>query len=814
MSEKNIRLPITGMTCANCAMNIERNLKKLSGVKKTNVNFASEQAAISFDPDVIQVQDIIEKIHNTGYGVAHATVEFPVTGMTCANCALTIERTLKKKVLGVVQASVNFATERAHVKYIPTITNIDEMIAAIENAGYGAIRPETLEGEDAEMAARMAEIKNQTKKFLVGVLFTAPLFFLSMGRDFAFLGFWSHAVWVNWLFLTLATPVQFYTGWDYYTGGWKSLKNKSANMDVLVAMGSSVAYFYSLAVLLYPVLGEHVYFETSAVIITLIKLGKMLEARTKGKTGGAIRKLIGLRPKTATVLENGKEKEIPLSQVKVGDMVIVRPGESIPVDGLVLEGKSSVDESMLTGEPIPVDKGPSDKVAGGTINGEGRLKFEATGVGKDTALARIIRLVQEAQGSKAPIQALADRVASVFVPSVIGIAFLTFFIWWMIGGEFVPSMIRMVAVLVIACPCALGLATPTAVMAGTGKGAEKGILFKNSEALETATKLDTILLDKTGTITKGKPSVVNVIVYDSCAKNEEELLRLGASVERGSEHPLGRAIVKEAEERGIALFEPDAFKSSGGRGVEARVEGKEVFVGKPDWFDEMGVDIDSAKEQIRSLRDEGKTVMMVVDSRKVAGLIAVADTLKPESGKAIEELHRHDLKVVMLTGDNVQAASAIASEVSIDEIVAEVRPEEKTSKIKELQDKGAKVGMVGDGINDAPALAQADVGLAIGTGTDVAIESGDVILASGSLKGVARAIRLSRATMRTIKQNLFWAFFYNVTLIPVAAGVLYPFEFLPYFLRQLHPILAALAMAMSSITVVSNSLRLYRAKIE
>ena len=567
------------MSCVNCALNIERNVKKLQGVTDANVNFATEQAVISYDSNEIAIKDLVKNIVDAGYGVAKATVEIPVTGMTCANCAATVERTLNKKVPGVVKASVNFATERAHVEYIPSLTDIDEMIGAIEKTGYGAIRPdETMEVEDVELAARKAEIKNQTRKFAIGILFTAPLFFLSMGRDFGLFGLWSHAEWINWLFLALATPVQFYTGGDYYIGGWKSLKNGSANMDVLVAMGSSVAYFYSLTVLLYAPLGEHVYFETSAVIITLIKLGKMLEARTKGRTGGAIRKLMGLRPKTATIMEDEKEREIPLSQVKVGDVIIVRPGESIPVDGVVLEGESTVDESMLTGEPIPVDKHAGAKLTGGTINGEGRIKFEANRVGKDTALAQIIRLVQEAQGSKAPIQALADRVAAVFVPSVIGIAFLTFILWWTIGGEFVPAMIRMVAVLVIACPCALGLATPTAIMAGTGKGAEKGILFKNSEALEMATKLDTIVLDKTGTITMGKPSVVNVIVSDSLIKNEEDLLRLGASVERGSEHPLGRAIVKEAEKRGIDLSEPEGFRALRGLGVQAKINGQDVLV--------------------------------------------------------------------------------------------------------------------------------------------------------------------------------------------------------------------------------------------
>jgi Cu+-exporting ATPase len=814
MPNKDVTLPVTGMTCANCALTIERTLSKLEGVDGVNVNFATEQAAISFDPEKIKLKDLTDGVHRAGYGIAAATVEIPVTGMTCANCAMNIERALNKKVPGVVKATVNFATERARVEYLPTVTSLDDIVAAIEAAGYGAIRPdEDLNAEDAELAARNAEIKDQTRKFLIGVIFALPLFILSMGRDFGLLGLWSHALWVNWLFLALATPVQFYTGWDYYTGGWKSLKNGSANMDVLVAMGSSVAYFYSLALLLYPPLGKHVYFETSAIIITLIKLGKMLESRTKGRTGGAIRKLMGLRPKTATILKEGKEIEVPVSKVKVGDVIIIRPGGSIPVDGTVQEGESAVDESMLTGESIPVDKRPGDKIAGGTINLEGFLKFEATRVGKDTALAQIIRLVQEAQGSKAPIQALADRVAAIFVPAVIGIALLTFIFWWVLGGEFVPAMIRLVAVLVIACPCALGLATPTAIMAGTGLGAEKGMLFKNSEALELATKLQTIVLDKTGTITLGKPAVVNTVLLGQHLKTEDELLRVAASVEMGSEHPLGRAVVKEAQGRGLHLSEPKGFRASGGFGVQAEINGEEVFVGKPEWFNSLSIDLSGAKERIFGLQEEGKTVIVLAINERPAGLIALADTVKPESREAIDYLGRMGLKVVMLTGDNVQTAKAIAAQVHIEEVVAEVRPEEKSSKVKEFQQQGEKVGMVGDGINDAPPLAQADVGIAIGTGTDVAIETGDVILVSGDLTGVPRAIQLSRATMRTVKQNLFWAFFYNLALIPVAAGVLYPLEFLPGFLRHLHPILAALAMAMSSITVVSNSLRLYKAKI-
>ena len=813
MSEKNVALPVTGMRCANCGLNIERKLKKLSGVKEANVNFATEQVAISFDSDELQIHDIVGKIHDAGYGVAKATVEFPLTGMSSPNSAMTIERSLKEQVPGVVDASVSFAAERASVEYIPTITTIDDMIGTIEKVGYRAIRPdETFEDEDAELAARKAEIRNQTLKLLVGVLFTAPLLFLSMGRDFGILGLWSHAAWVNWLFLALATPVQFYTGWDYYAGGWRSLKHRSANMDVLMAMGSSVAYFYSLSLLLYPPLGIHVYFETSAVIITLIKVGKMLESKAKGKTGGAIRKLTALSPKTAIILENGKEKEIPLSRVRLGDVVIVRPGESIPVDGVVLEGKSSVDESMLTGEPLPVDKGPGGKITGGAINREGHVKFGATRVGKDTALARLIRLVQEAQRSKAPIQTLADRVAAVLLPVVIGTALLTFNLWWATGGEFIPSMMRMVAVLIIACPGALALATPTAIMAGRRKGAKKGILFKSSESLDMATKLGTIVLGKSGTITMGKPSVADVIVCDSLIKSEEELLRVVASVERGSEHPLGRTIVKEAKKRALDLFEPGDFRALKGLGVHANVNGQDVLVGKPKWFDEMDLNLDAAKDQTRSLQEEGKTVMMVVVDQKLVGMITVADRIKPESQDAISNLHEAHLKVVMLTGDSTETAKAIASEVNIDEVVAEVQPEQKSSKIKELQDKGEKVGMVGDGIKDASALTQADVGLAIGTGTDVAIETADVILASGNLTWVSRAINLSSATMRTVKKNLFWALFYNIALIPVAAGVLYPFEFLQDFLRQLHPNLAVLAMAISSITVVFNSLILYRAK--
>jgi Cu+-exporting ATPase len=745
-----------------------------------------------------------------------ARVEFPVTGMSCANCAMNIERALTRKVPGIVKASVNFASERVFVEYDPATASVDDMAAAIEKAGFKAILAEedSEDAEDMEQAARSAEIKDQTQKFIVGILFALPLFLWSMARDFGLIGHWSHAPWVNWVFFLLASPVQFYTGWDYYDGGFKSIRNRSANMDVLVAMGSSVAYFYSLALLFFPVLGDHVYFETSAVIITLIKLGKMLESRTKGKTGGAIRKLIGLRPSTAAVLTAGTESQVPIARVRTGDILLVRPGERVPVDGIVLEGESSVDESMLSGEPMPVHKTPGSNITGGTINGHGLIKFRATRVGKATALAQIIRLVQQAQGSKAPIQALADRIAAIFVPSIIAVAILTFFLWWGITGQFVPSMIRMVAVLVIACPCALGLATPTAIMAGTGKGAEKGILFKNSQSLEMATRITTIILDKTGTITLGKPSVTTVMPIGSSGRSPDQILEIAASIEKGSEHPLGKAIVNDALKKGLVLTDPEKFKSSSGAGVEAIIRGGRVRVGKPDWFSEIAALSESDRAAITALQSGGNTVMMVSVEDRLWGLVAVSDTVKPESANAIQELHRQNLNVIMLTGDNRMTAESIARLVNIDSVAAEVRPEEKSSVVKAWQEKGENVGMVGDGINDAPALAQADVGFAIGTGTDVAIETADIILSSGSLAGISRAIQLSRLTMKTIRQNLFWAFFYNIVLIPVAAGILYPFESFPAMLRQLHPILAALAMAFSSITVVSNSLRLYQSKIE
>jgi Cu+-exporting ATPase len=808
MKQQSLQLPVGGMSCANCAMNIERRLEKLEGVEQVNVNFAAEVASVTYDPGKLQPSSIVSQIGKAGFTVPVRKAEFAVSGMTCANCAMNIERTLKKKVAGVLDASVNFASERVAVDYIAQQTTVEQMAAAIEKAGFKAILPgDRPEDQDIDLAERKAEIHSQKMKFWVGVFFSLPLFAMSMLRDFGLIGAWSHAIWVNWLFLLLATPVQFYTGYDFYRGAIKSLRNLTANMDVLVAMGSTVAYAYSL-VLVVAGLDGHVYFETSALIITLIKLGKMLESVNKGRTGAAIRKLMDLSPKTAVVVRDGKEETVPLAQVEQGDHLIVRPGDSIPVDGVITEGETAVDESMLTGESLPVDKQPGDPVTGGTLNQFGSIRFDATRVGKETALAQIIRLVQEAQGSKAPIQALADRVAAVFVPVVIGIALVTFGLWWSIGGDATQALIRLVSVLVIACPCALGLATPTAIMAGTGKGAQQGVLFKTSEALQTAAAVDTVVLDKTGTITMGKPRVTDVLLSADNTMSDDDFLQAAASVEQGSEHPLGQAIVRAAAEKGIAPGAVQGFTAHGGAGVQATYRSRLWRIGKPGWFQEMGLDTGAIQDAVNGLESDGKTAMAVFADHQAMGVVAVADTLKPDSKTALATLRHHGLSTAMITGDNRQAAEAIAREIGIDVVLANIRPEDKAANIKNLQDQNRTIAMVGDGINDAPALAQADVGMAIGSGTDVAIETAGIILAGSSLTGVARAIRISRQTMRTIRQNLFWAFAYNILLIPLAAGILNPFEHLPMMLRQLHPILAALAMSMSSISVVSNSLRL------
>lgn len=815
MTSKQITLPITGMTCANCSATIERNVKKMPGIETAHVNLASEKLDVTFDPAVLSETDIINKVERAGYGVPTATVELPITGMTCANCVGTVKRVLSK-VPGVLEADVNLATERATVKFPAGAVDQADLVAAVEKAGYGVvIAADEEEPIDAEAAARAAELAHQMHRLWVGVLFTLPLFLLAMARDLGFFGMWSHESWFNYLLWFLATPVQFYVGWDYYHGGYKALRNGAANMDVLVALGSSAAYLYSIPITLgYMELGHHVYFETAAVIITLIVVGKVLEARAKGKTSEAIKALIGLQPKTASVWRDNQEVEIPIAQVRVEDVVIVRPGEKIPVDGVIIEGSSTIDESMITGESIPVQKTVGDQVTGATINKHGLLKFKATRVGKGTVLAQIIRLVEQAQGSQAPIQKVVDRVSAVFVPAVIGLAVLTFAFWYAYDGDFTHALVRTIAVLVIACPCAMGLATPTAIMVGIGKGASAGILFKNSDALQRANQMQAIILDKTGTLTRGEPTVTDIVLSKTWDGTEADLLRVAASVEQGSEHPLGEAIVRAAQERGLELNYPHQFEAITGRGIAATLAGgRTILIGNKALLTERQAYLNGLEPAAERLQGEAKTAMWLAVDQQAVGVIAVADTIKEGSKEAVAALHQQGLQVVMMTGDNRATAEAIAKEVGIDRVFAEVLPGQKADKVRALQAEGLVVGMVGDGINDAPALAQADVGLAIGTGTDIAIETADVTLMSGDLRGVPKAITLSKATMRTIWQNLFWAFGYNVILLPVAAGALALVAFAPDFLQELNPMLAAFAMAFSSVSVISNSLRLKRVHI-
>jgi P-type Cu+ transporter len=742
-------------------------------------------------------------------------VDLPITGMTCAACANRIEKSLGKQP-GVRNASVNFATERATVTFDPNVTSADTLIGNVRDVGYDvALEEEGIDADASLEAAHAAEYATAKRKFIVAALLSLPVLVIAMSHGaIEFLNFDG----VNWLQFALTTPVVFYSGMQFYKGAWNAFRHRAADMNTLIAVGTGTAYIYSVIATAFPTFfvtatGDHaahasamvpVYYEAAGVIIALILLGNMLESRAKGRTGEAIRKLVGLQAKTASVIRDGEEMEIPTDSVIQGDIVIVRPGEKIPVDGVVTEGSSAIDESMLTGESIPVEKTVGDEVFGATINKTGAFHFRATKVGKDTALQQIVRLVRDAQGSKPPIARLADKISGIFTPVVISIAIATFVVWFVAAApevRFTMALVTFVSVLIIACPCALGLATPTAIMVGTGKGAELGILIKGGDSLETAHKLNTIVLDKTGTITKGEPSLTDVVATNGF--DENEMLRLIASAERSSEHPLAAAIVRGAEDRGAELGRAESFNALEGRGVEAAVSGHAILLGNQRLMTERNIEIGTAGESSDSLAVNGKTPMFAAIDGKLAGVVAVADTVKPESKAAIVELQRLGLEVVMMTGDNRRTAEAVAKQVGITRVLSEVLPEGKSGEIKRLQSENKLVAMVGDGINDAPALAQADVGIAIGTGTDVAIEASDITLIRGDLRGVATAIGLSKATIRSVKQNLFWAFIYNVIGIPIAAGVLYPI-----FGWLMSPVIASAAMSMSSVSVVANSLRL------
>ena len=801
------------MTCTTCAATIEKGLAETPGVEDVNVSFASEKASVEYDPSKVDLGKIKDTISQIGYGVATRKSVFPVAGMTCASCVARVEEALSG-VPGVVSAVVNLASEKATVEYIEG-TDLADLRQAVKDAGY-ELGSETETLEDVTVAARR-ELQRVRNRFIIAVVLAAVIMALMWVPQFAG---------KPYLLWALTTPVQFWAGWRFYRGAWGALRHRTADMNTLVAVGTSAAYFYSVVAVLFPGLfvaagvEPDLYFDTSAMIVALILLGRFLETRARGQTSEAIKKLIGMQPKTALVIRDGEESEISIEDVQVGDTILVRPGERIPVDGTVLEGYSSIDESMVTGESIPVEKKAGDEVIGATINKTGSFQFRATKVGKDTTLARIIRMVEEAQGSKAPIQRLADVIASYFVPIVIGIAVITFIVWYLVGPApaLTFALLNFVAVLIIACPCALGLATPTAIIVGTGKGAEHGVLIRSAEALERAHRIDTVLMDKTGTLTLGEPMVTDVITVSTYS--EEEVLRLAASAEHGSEHPLGEAIVKAASERKLDLLSASDFNAVPGHGVEALIDGKRLVLGNLRLVQERGFSLNGLDKEAERLWEMGRTVMFLSLDSQVEGIIAVADTLKPDTRMALAALHRMDIEVVMLTGDNQRTAEAIAREAGIDRVLAEVLPEHKAQEVKKLQDEGKTVAMVGDGINDAPALAQADIGIAIGTGTDVAIETGDITLIRGDLTGINTAIALSKRTMRTIKQNLFWAFAYNTALIPIAAGVLYTafgqsgvpsgLHFILGNYGFLNPILAAAAMAASSITVVSNSLRLKR----
>lgn len=809
---KQETLKINGMTCSSCANTIEKRVNKINGVESATVNFATERLSVKYDESATDIDDIKKAVKDVGYSVGDEIdireITLPIGGMTCSTCANTIDKAIKK-LDGVREVNVNFATERAIVKYDPNKTRISQIKDAVSKSGYKALEIEAGQQVDAEKELREKEMKTLWKKFVVSAIFTLPLLYIAMG----------HIMGINLpnivdpainpqnfalIQLILTIPVVI-AGYRFYTVGFKALIRRNPNMDSLIAIGTGAANLYGVYGTIQIFRGHleyaaDLYFETAAVIITLILLGKYLESVTKGKTSEAIKKLMGLQPKTAIVIQDGKEITMPIEEVEVGDVILVKPGEKIPVDGVVIEGHTSVDESMLTGESMPVEKTSGSRITGASINKNGTIKFKATRVGKDTALAQIIKLVEDAQGSKAPIAKLADIISGYFVPVVIGVAILSGVAWYLSGATLIFSLTIFISVLVIACPCALGLATPTAILVGTGKGAEYGVLIKGGGPLETTHKIDTIIFDKTGTITEGKPEVTDIITIDGYDK--DELLLLAGSAEKGSEHPLGEAIVKGAEEKGFKFKKIDKFQAIPGHGIEVSIEGKEMLLGNERLMNDRNINI-TLQTESDGLASEGKTPMYITIDGVLVGLIAVADVIKKSSLEAIERLHKLGITVVMITGDNKRTAEAIAKQVGIDLVLAEVLPEDKANEVKKLQDQGKIVAMVGDGINDAPALAQGDVGMAIGSGTDVAMESADIVLMRSDLMDVVTAIQLSKATIRNIKQNLFWAFAYNTAGIPIAAGLLYIFGG-----PKLSPMFAAAAMTFSSISVLLNALRL------
>lgn len=812
MIEKTLN--IEGMTCASCAQTIEKATKKLSGVEESNVNLATEKMNIKFDENVVSLNDIQEAVEKAGYKANIGTERkiFTIKGMTCASCVQTIEKGTRK-LEGVITSNVNLATEKMNIEYDPSIVSVADIMKAVETLGYEA-HEDIGDTINDNSETKHKEEKALWNRFWISSIFAIPLLYIAMGHLVGaplpdFINPMINPEMFALTQLLLVLPITIVNS-KIYRVGFKTLFSGHPNMDALIAIGTSAALLYGIYATIMIFLGDtsfanDLYYETAGVILTLITLGKYLETKTKGKTSEAIKKLMGLAPKTARVIRNGQETEISIDEVAVDDIVIVRPGEKMPVDGVVVEGMTAVDESMLTGESIPVEKTVGDNIIGASINKNGTIQYKATKVGKDTTLSQIIKLVEDAQGSKAPIAKLADIISGYFVPIVIGLAILSGLAWYIGGQTGIFALTIFISVLVIACPCALGLATPTAIMIGTGKGAENGILIKSGVALETTHKVQTIVFDKTGTITEGKPKVTDIIVTEGISK--EDLLLLTASAEKGSEHPLGEAIVKGAEDKGLTLLNTNNFTAIPGRGIEVMVDGKKLLAGNKKLMNERKIDLGFFAETSNELASQGKTPMYIAINNQIAGIIAVADTVKENSVKAIQKLHKMGIEVAMITGDNKRTAEAIAKQVGIDRVLSEVLPEDKANEVKKLQDEGKKVAMVGDGINDAPALAQADIGIAIGSGTDVAIESADIVLMRSDLMDVPSAVELSKSTIRNIKQNLFWAFAYNVAGIPFAMGILYLFGG-----PLLNPIIAAAAMSFSSVSVLLNALRLKRFK--